>query len=65
MKAYQKFQLAQDLFFFPPVAMDVYIQGMLKFTLKVIIETAKNISRDSKRMEILHHLYQLLGMLIS
>lgn len=37
------------------------VQGMLKFTLTVIIETAKNIRKDTKRMEILHSLYNLLG----
>ena len=35
------------------------LQGMLKFTLTVIVETANKLS--SKRVKILHSLYQLLG----
>ncbi len=40
-----------------------FVQGMLKFTLTVIIETARDIKRDSPRMAVLHSLYQLLGAL--
>ena len=36
------------------------MQGMLKFTLTVIIVTAKKITRP-ERLKILHSLYELLG----